>query len=241
MGESADAYAYLIMAQYETTGFRYTVSPEGKKLVSIPVSVTDDSAATAPTAPQGMRLVGYEYSKRPDGGRDYSFNYESNGSSAGDSQIQVNGQCAQEPIETHPSFNGQNGGGTVSDADLAAIKKSLGDGTEPEFKGTGANLIAAQNLYELMLKGVTHYYTPSGITYSETFDESSKPSLQELASVNRPPADAPLLSQNGNWLLIGLRAQKIYNPVTLSSSWRVTREWLASGPRGWNADFNLYS
>lgn len=228
------------MAQYEIPGYRYTVAPDGRKIVVVPVSTTDDAAATVPTAPSGTRLVGYEYSKRPDGGRDYAFTFESNGSSPSDSQIQINGQCAQEPIETHPRFNGASGGGTVTDEDLAAIKKSLSDGSTPNFSGTGSALTAAQNLYKLMLKGVTNYYTPSGITYSETFDETAKPSLRNLAAINNPPTDAPTLNTGMNWLLISLRAQKIYQPDTKTSIWRVTREWLASGPRGWNADFEIY-
>jgi hypothetical protein len=187
-----------------------------------------------------MRLVSSEYVLRTDGGRDYIFTYESSGSSPGDSQIQVNGQAAQEPIETHPKFNGSQGGGTVTDADLAAIKAALQSGQPPEFTASGTDLTAAENLYKLMLKGVTHYFTPSGITYSETFDESSKPNLSELCTVNRPPNDAPSVRGGSNWLLIGLRAQKIYAPESGSSFWRVTREWLASGPRGWNADFPIY-
>jgi hypothetical protein len=91
-----------------------------------------------------------------------------------------------------------------------------------------------------MLKGVTNYYTASGVTYSETFDETVKPNLNELCSVDRPPADAPSLREGSNWLQISLRANKIYEPDTQTSFWRVTREWLASGPRGWNADFAIY-
>jgi hypothetical protein len=228
------------MASIQTPGFRSTITPEGRRIVQIPVSVTTDTAATLPTRPQGTKLVSSEYVIRPDGGRDYIFTYESSGSSPGDSQIQVNGQAAQESIETHPKFNGQQGAGTVSDADLAAIKSSLQSGQTPQFTGTASNLTAAQNLYSLMLKGVTHYFTPSGITYSETFDENTKPNLNELCTVNRPPTDAPTLRQGSNWLLIGLRAQKIYEPESGTSFWRVTREWLASGPRGWNADFEIY-
>lgn len=227
------------MAQYEIPGYRYTVAPDGKKIVSIPVSTTTDAAATVPSAPTGTRLVGYEFSKRPDGGRDYSFTFEGSGTGS-DSQIQINGQCAQEPIETHPKFNGEGGSGTVSDEDLAEIKKCLADGSTPSFTGEGSDKTAAENLYKLMLKGVTQYYTPSGITYSETFDETSKPSLKTLASVNNPPSDAPSLNGKMNWLMISLRAQKVYDPVTGTSIWRVTREWLASGPRGWNADFAIY-
>lgn len=229
------------MASLQTPGYRSTITPEGRKIVQIPVSVTDDSAATAPTAPSGMRVVSNEYTIRPDGGRDYVFTYESSGSAPGDAQIQINGQAAQEPIETHPKFNGQEGGGTVIDSDLAAIKAALNDGSTPTFTAKGNDLAAARNLYALMLKGVTHYYTPSGITYSETFDETPKPNLNELCSVDRPPPDAPSLRQGSNWLLIGLRAQKIYQPDTGNIFWRVTREWLASGPRGWNADFEIYS
>jgi hypothetical protein len=187
-----------------------------------------------------MRLVSNEYTIRPDGGRDYVYTYESAGSAPGDAQIQINGQAAQEPIETHPAFNGQQNNGTVSDADLAAIKASLNSGQAPELTGTGLNLTAAQNLYNLMLKGVTHYFTPSGITYSETFDETLKPNLSELCTVDRPPPDAPTVRAGSNWLLIGIRAQKLYQPDATNSFWRVTREWLASGPRGWNADFDIY-
>ena len=229
------------MASFQTAGYRSTITPEGRKIVQMPVSVTDDSAASVPSAPSGMRLVSSEYTIRPDGGRDYVFTYESAGGAPGDAQIQVNGQAAQEPIETHPKFNGSLGGGTVSDADLAAIKAALNDGSTPQFTGTGGDLTAAQNLYNLMLKGVTHYFTPSGITYSETFDETVKPNLSELCTVDRPPSDAPSLRQGSNWLMIGIRAQKLYQPETGSSFWRVTREWLASGPRGWNADFDIYA
>jgi hypothetical protein len=228
------------MAQFQTAGYRSTITPEGRRIVQIPVSVTDDSSATAPGAPSGMRLVSNEYTIRPDGGRDYVFTYESAGSAPGDAQIQINGQAAQEPIETHPAFNGQQEGGTVNDADLAAIKASLNSGQAPQFTGTGNDLAAAQNLYNLMLKGVTHYFTPSGITYSETFDETTKPNLSELCTVDRPPPDAPTLRQGSNWLMIGIRAQKLYQPENGNSFWRVTREWLASGPRGWNADFEIY-
>ena len=228
------------MAQFLTAGYRSTITPEGRRIVQIPVSVDNDSSATAPGAPSGMRLVSNEYTIRPDGGRDYVFTYESAGSAPGDAQIQINGQAAQEPIETHPAFNGQQEGGTVNDADLAAIKASLNSGQAPQFTGTGNDLAAAQNLYNLMLKGVTHYFTPSGITYSETFDETTKPNLSELCTVDRPPPDAPTIRGGSNWLMIGIRAQKLYQPETGNSFWRVTREWLASGPRGWNADFDIY-
>jgi hypothetical protein len=228
------------MASIQTAGYRSTITPEGRKIVQIPVSVTTDTNASVPAPPSGTRLVSSEYVIRPDGGRDYIFTYESSGSAPGDAQIQINGQAAQEPIETHPKFNGEQGGGTVSDADLAAIKASLNSGEAPQFTATGNNLTAAQDLYNLMLKGVTHYFTPSGITYSETFDETTKPNLSELCTVDRPPPDAPTIRGGSNWLMIGIRAQKLYQPDTGQNFWRVTREWLASGPRGWNADFDIY-
>jgi hypothetical protein len=228
------------MASIETPGYRSTITPEGRKIVQIPLSVTEDSTGNTPNAPIGMRLVSNEYTIRPDGGRDYVYTFESSGSSPGDAQIQITGQAAQEPIETHPKFNGLDDV-KVSEADLAAIKTALNEGKAPTLTETGENLKAAQDLYTLMLKGVTHYYTPSGITYSETFDETNKPTLLELCSVDRPPPDAPSLREGSNWLLIGLRAQKVYEPQpSIKTFWRVTREWLASGPRGWNADFKIY-
>jgi hypothetical protein len=228
------------MAQFLTPGYRSTITPEGRKIVQIPVSVTDDSSATVPPAPSGMKLVSNEYVIRPDGGREYVFTYESSGSAPGDAQIQISGQAAQEPIETHPKFNGEQGSGTVSDENLAAIKSALNSGQAPALTGTNDDLTAAQDLYNLMLKGVTHYFTPSGITYSETFDETQKPNLSELCTVDRPPNDAPSIRGGSNWLMIGIRAQKLYEAESGGSFWRVTREWLASGPRGWNADFDIY-
>jgi hypothetical protein len=229
------------MASFQIPGYRDTISPDGRKIIQIPVSTTDDQAPTRPSTPSLMRYIGREYVTRPDGGRDYIFTYESNGRSPADANVQISGQAAQEPIETHPKFNGEgDGGGTVSDEDLAAIKNALTSGQQPNFTATGDDLVAAENLYGLMLKGVTHYFTPSGITYSETFDENVKPNLTELCSIDRPPTDAPSLRNGSNWLLIGLRAQKIYEPEDGNSFWRVTREWLASGPRGWNADFPIY-
>jgi hypothetical protein len=231
------------MAAIEIPGYRSTVGPDGRKIIQIPVSTTDNGeVASPPSPPDGTRYIGREFVVRPDGGRDYIFTYESNGDTPADGNVQISGQAAQEPIETHPNFNGEGpSGGTVQDDDLAAIKNALTSGQRPNFTGGGGNLVAAQELYELMLRGVTHYFTPSGITYSETFDETGKPSLQELCSIDRPPTDAPSLRSNSNWLLIGLRAQKIYAPESGNSFWRVTREWLASGPRGWNADYDIYA
>jgi hypothetical protein len=228
------------MASIET-GRRETSTPDGKVITQINVSTTGvDEAATNPSRPAKSRLVSREWTNRPDGARDYVFTFENIGDRTIDPEQQINGQAAQEPIETHPSFNGAQDGGTVSDADLAAIKAALSAGSEPQFTATGADLTAAQGLYNLMLKGVTHYYTPSGITYSETNDEDQKPSLIELCRVSNPPPDAPNLLENSNWLMIGMRAQRIYEPEKQTRFWRVTREWLASGPRGWNADFDIY-
>jgi hypothetical protein len=81
-------------------------------------------------------MVSTEYVSRPDGGRDYIFTYESSGSD-GEAQIQISGQAAQEPIETHPKFNGEDGGSTVSDVDLAAIRAALSSGDAPQFEGEG--------------------------------------------------------------------------------------------------------
>lgn len=229
------------MASIETAR-RETSTPDGKVITQINVSTTGvDEAATNPSRPSGSRLVSREYVTRPDGARDYVFTFETVGDRNTDPEQQITGQAAQEPIETHPKFNGAQGGANVSDSDLAAIRSAINDGSTPSFTGTGEALAAAQNLYTLMLKGVTHYYTPSGITYSETNDEDAKPSLIELCRISNPPPDAPQLSENSNWLMIGLRAQRIYEPEKASRFWRVTREWLASGPRGWNADFEIYS
>lgn len=229
------------MAQYEIPGRRSTLTPEGRVIHQIPVSTDADVNANAPATPPGTQLVSAEYTQRPDGGRDYLFTYESASASSNDKAAEIAGQAAQEPIETHPKFNG--GGvpaGQVTQADLAEIRRALSEGTPPVFTGTGTNLERAQALYQLRLKGVENYFTPSGVTYSETVDEQSKPNLSELCRIDQPPADAPTLPSSANWLQIGLRAQKLYNPESRTTFWRVTREWLASGPRGWNADFEIY-
>jgi hypothetical protein len=230
------------MAQHETSGARVSITPEGKRIHVVPVSTETDVAATVPTAPDGTSLVSADYTIRPDGGRDYSFVFESAtyGTGGTDAAAEAAGQAAQEPIETHPDFNGVDEAGTVSESDLAEIKRAISDGNAPAFTETGANLTAAQGLYYLLLKGVTHYYTPSGCTYSETTDETTKPDFAELCKIDTPPGDPPDLPAGSNWLQIALGAQKIYNPSTGTPIWRTTRTWLASGPRGWNADWTLY-
>lgn len=186
---------------------------------------------------------------REDGGRDYVFNYESidsnfPGSEARDPKVdpvcQISGQAAQEPIETHPKFAKlADGTENVTETDLAEIRKALDDGRSPTFTATGAQLQKAQDLYKLMVRGITHYYTASGITYSETTEQVERPDIKELCRIDKPPLNAPLVLQNSNWLQIGLNAEKIFVPYG-KSFWRVTREWLASGPRGWNADYVIY-
>ena len=228
------------MASIETAR-RETSTPDGKVITQINVSTTGaDEAATTPSRPTKSRLVSREYVTRPDGARDYVYTFEAVGDRSSEPEQQITGQAAQEPIETHPKFNGAQGFGNVTDSDLEAIRSALNSGSHPSFTGSGQNLSAAQELYQLMLKGVTNYYTPSGITYSETSDEDQKPTLTELCRVSNPPLDAPQLLENSSWLFIGLRAQRIYEPEKETKFWRVTREWLASGPRGWNADFAIY-
>lgn len=240
------------MPQYETSARTAGISKDGTLTWKIPVSVTDDSAATPPTAPTGTNLVSVDLTSRDDGGRDYVFTYESiAGGWEGtvrktetDPTCQITGQAAQEPIETHWRFNGgRTGTGTkVSDADLAEIKKALDEGKEtPAYKSQSGSSerTLAEELYKLMRRGISHYYTPSGITYSESFEQDQKPDLKELCTISRPSPNAPYLENNSNWLLVGLRAEKNFRPYG-NSFWTVTKEWMASGPRGWNADGTIY-
>ena len=230
------------MSSIYTPGFTDTTQPGGKRSQRIPISTTTDAAPSpTPTTPVGFRLIGTNYTRRPDGGRDYVLDYEEIVQTSS-TDISVNGQAAEQPIETHPSFNGASGFGTVSESDLLLIRGALGSGTTPTFTGTGLNLTAAEDLLSVMNKGITNYYTPSGISYSETVDQTSKPSIAELCTVQDPPSDAPTLAANQNWLFNSLNAQKVLDPLDSTSYfWRVTRQWIASGPRGWNADFNIYT
>ncbi len=226
------------MSQILPPGTRVTFGSDGKRTHIIPVSTRTDTAATAPEAPTGSRLVSSEYVQRPDGGRDYVFTYESiQGSTSGtasDRQQEINGTATTEPIETNPRFTSSaGGGGVVTQTDLLEIRKALDEGREPVFTGTGSALTAAERLFDFKLKAVDSYYAPSGITYSETRDESAKPSLRALCKIGIPPSDAPELEPGGNWLLVGLRALKVVNPNG-GTFWRVTREWLASGSKGWD-------
>ena len=227
------------MAIIYTAGFSDTSQPGGKRSKKLPFSTTTDEAPIAPTPPVGFRLISSSYTRRQDGGRDYVLDYEEVVEDSA-TDISVSGQAAQEPIETHPSFNGVDGFGTVSESDLLLIRGALGSGNTPAFTGEGINLTAAQDLLSVMNKGIVNYYTPSGISYSQTQDETSKPSIADLCSVQSPPSDAPTLAAGQNWLFNSLTASKVKNPMDATYFWRVTRQWIASGPRGWNADFTIY-
>ena len=102
------------MAQHQTSGNRVSITPDGKRIHTILISRTTDDAATTPSAPTGTSLVSVEYTGRADGGRDYTYVFESPGPSAGAASSEVSGQASQEPIETHPSFNGADSFGTIT-------------------------------------------------------------------------------------------------------------------------------
>ena len=234
------------MASIFTPGLSVGIQSGGKQTIRIPVATTANEDATQPTTPVGFRLIGVNYSRREDGGRNYVYDYEQIGDGsgtggAGGSAVdkQVNGQAVEQPIETHPKFNGVGGYGTVNAADLAMIQNPT-SGVPPVFTATGINLVAAEALYELKSRKVESFYTATGVSYSETTEQTNKPTLEDLCTVQDPPSDAPTLLTPRNWLFNSMTAQNIVDPLGGASAWRVTRTWLASDTRGWNADFAIY-
>lgn len=140
----------------------------------------------------------------------------------------LTGTASQEPLATHPYFQA-GGKWAVTEAEWKTWDKWQKEGTDISKESLTSFSTGFQKFVTLYLKGFTDYLQPR-LTLRLVDASTSEPSVSNLGKI-ASPAKAPSLSDGANWLLTGIDA----SPDS-DNNWEVSREYISSGPGGWNAD-----
>jgi uncharacterized protein YheU (UPF0270 family) len=140
----------------------------------------------------------------------------------------VSGTASQEPLATHPHFQ-ESGKWAVTADEWKLWDKWQKEGTDLEAENLTEYGEGFQKFIKLTLAGFTDYLQPR-VSIRVTDANTDEPDLSELGKIAEP-ASAPTLADGANWLLTGVDASE-----DADKNWEVTREYMSSGPNGWNAD-----
>jgi len=147
----------------------------------------------------------------------------------------ITGSVSQEPIGTHPMF-GSDGSYSIDADEWKNWKLWEADPKDPELNGWKPDCDDAsegmKKYYAYRNRGVDDYLLGT-VTMRVTEEGQSQPTLDGLGRI-QSPAGAPSLPDGRNWLLVGVDAERVG-----TSTWKVTREYRASGAGGWDAE--IYS
>jgi len=156
-----------------------------------------------------------------------TLQYDIVDSTVGDT-YSLTGTASQEPLATHPYFQA-NGKWAVTDSEWKTWDKWQKEGTDIATQTLTTSSTGFQKFIELYLKGFTDYLQPR-LTLRLVDASTSEPTITELGKIS-DPARAPGLSDGANWLLTGIDASP-----DADNNWEVSREYISSGPGGWNSD-----
>jgi len=140
----------------------------------------------------------------------------------------ISGTASQEPLATHPHFQPE-GKWAVTEAEWQKWDKWQKEGADIAQQNITSEGEGFQKFIKLSLAGFTDYLQPR-VSIRVTDANTTEPNLSELGKIARPPK-APTLSDGANWLMTGCDASK-----DADKNWEVTREYMSSGPGGWNVD-----
>ena len=156
-----------------------------------------------------------------------TLQYDIVDSTVGDT-YSLTGTASQEPLATHPYFQA-NGKWAVTVDEWKKWDKWQKEGADIATQSLTTYSTGFQKFIELYLKGFTDYLQPR-LTLRLVDASTSEPTITDLGKI-ASPAKAPTLSNGANWLLAGIDASP-----DADNSWEVSREYISSGPGGWNAD-----
>ena len=147
---------------------------------------------------------------------------------------QINGSTSQEPLATHKMFKPEGTKAVTVDewkkwkiweADPHDIELA---GWKPDAEGNSDGIKA---YYAYRNRGIEDYLVGT-VTMRVTTEETSSPSLATLGKI-ASPANAPTLPNSRTWLCVGIDGERT---AFGNSRWKVTREYRASAPGGWDTD-----
>jgi hypothetical protein len=153
--------------------------------------------------------------------------YDEVDESVGDTYT-VSGTASQEPLATHPFFQ-TDGKWAVTEAEWQKWDKWQKEGADISQQNITSEGEGFQKFIQLTLAGFTDYLQPR-VSIRVTDANTEEPDLSELGKI-ADPAKAPTLADGANWLMTGVDASE-----DADKNWEVTREYMSSGPGGWNAD-----
>jgi hypothetical protein len=153
--------------------------------------------------------------------------YDEVDESVGDS-YSISGTASQEPLATHPHFQA-GGKWEVTEEEWQKWDKWQKEGADISQQNITSEGEGFQKFIKLTLAGFTDYLQPR-VSIRVTDANTDEPDLSELGKI-ADPAKAPTLADGANWLLTGVDASE-----DADKNWEVTREYMSSGPNGWNAD-----
>jgi hypothetical protein len=156
-----------------------------------------------------------------------TLQYDIVDSTVGDT-YSLTGTASQEPLATHPYFQ-DNGKWAVTVDEWKTWDKWQKEGTDIAAQTLTTYSTGFQKFIELYLKGFTDYLQPR-LTLRLVDANTSEPTITDLGKI-ASPAKAPTLDDGANWLLAGIDASP-----DADNNWEVSREYISSGPGGWNAD-----
>jgi len=203
-----------------------TVNSRGRGVTTVTMELVGANSENDIGAPSGSSIRNVRRSIAD--GRAV-LQYDEVDASVGDAYT-VSGTASQEPLATHPFFQA-NGKWAVTDTEWKTWDKWQKEGADISKENLTSFSEGFQKFVTLTLKGFTDYLQPR-VTVRVTDANTNEPDLGELGKIAAPP-QAPDLADGANWLMTGCDASK-----DADGNWEVTREYISSGPGGWNA--NIY-
>jgi hypothetical protein len=140
----------------------------------------------------------------------------------------VSGTASQEPLAIHPYFQ-TNGKWAVTDDEWKKWDKWQKEGTDISAEDLSSFGEGFRKFIKLYLSGFSDYLQPR-VSLRVTDANADEPDLSELGKI-AAPRNAPDLADGADWLMSGCDAS-----VDSDGNWEVTREFISSGPGGWNPD-----
>jgi hypothetical protein len=151
---------------------------------------------------------------------------------------EVVASVSEEPIASHVAFTASTGIYTTS-----IVQASGGAVTQDSGASGGAIFTTSGQFVEFTKTasngffGVQSYLSPQ-VSYRRIFSSGRVPTAGATKQVSTifstPDGDPPTIASGRNWLLTSLNWRCNGNQVTAAGQYEVTKEYRASGNKGWN-------
>ena len=204
-----------------------TVNNRGKGVTTVTMEMVGATDVNAISAPTGSTIRNV---RRAIADGRAVLTYDEVDATVGDS-YSISGTASQEPLATHPFFQ-PSGKWAVTDDEWKTWDKWQKEGTDIASETLSSYSQGFQKFITLSLRGFTDYLQPR-VSIRVVDANTDEPDLDEIGKI-ASPSKAPVLPYGANWLLTGVDASE-----DADRNWEVTREYMSSGPGGWNAD--IYS